>query len=117
MLEEARDILVGLAERRPEAGFIYRTLGGIYWSLGDLTEAAESFGRSTQLAPKSELSSLALFSMLLKVGRREEAYAEMRRFRALGPSEGYRLLLEELRDQLTDEEYLRLVGEKKPPSV
>jgi tetratricopeptide (TPR) repeat protein len=100
----AASMLERLALEYPNRPFILGMLGAIYRSLEEYERAVEYYSRTTALSPKSELASLGLFHSLWRVGRHEEAMAEMTRFTSVAPSKEYDLLVSESLGELVDEE-------------
>lgn len=82
----------------PNQAAILGMWGSIYFRLRDWERALPLYQRTVMLAPKSELASLGLFHSLWSHGRREEAFAEMRRFLCVADSAEYRQLLCDLRE-------------------
>lgn len=70
-------------------------LGNIAEHLDDFAEAEREFRRATQIAPKLELASMALFHALNEQSRAPEALDEMLRFATQRDSAMYRELVEE----------------------
>jgi len=104
-LSEAAAVLVSLADRYPEDAPVHGMLGHVYDGLGKTREAAASFRRATDLAPRSELASISLFHALYELGDLDAAFAEMRRFkRTQRPSPEYDLLINDLKEELPPEE-------------
>jgi tetratricopeptide (TPR) repeat protein len=92
----ARDILLDLVQRYPKNGGLHWFLGHLYWRLGRLDLAVESFAAATKIVPGSERASLGLFHCLWKQGRQVEALDEVKRFLALADSEDYREIIREI---------------------
>jgi predicted Zn-dependent protease len=98
-LDGSRETLEALSLEFPGRSAIWGTLGAIYFEQDRLEEAIGAFQKATVLSPQSELASISLFHALFDSGRRQDAFAEMRRFLALVPdSEEYRLLRSEMAD-------------------
>lgn len=96
-LTSARELLEKLAARDATIFGVWLTLGGIQMTQADYEAAERSFSVALDLRPASELASLALFHSLKRLGRTNDAFAEMRRFLALRPeSHEYELLKKEL---------------------
>src|SRR5437899_1823269 len=87
--DDAIRILRALAKVKPESASVQGLLGDVYWRLGRLKQAVQSFKRATELSPKSELASLGLFHTLWESGKTESAKAEMKRYIAVDNSEEY----------------------------
>ena len=87
--DDAIRILRALVKVKPESASVQGLLGDVYWRLGRLKQAVQSFKRATELAPKSELASLGLFHILWESGKMERAKAEMKRYLAIGNSREY----------------------------
>ena len=101
----AASILERLSLEYPNRPYILGLLGAIYYrSLGDYERAANYFGQTVSLSPKSELASRGLFFSLRELGRHEEAMAEMARFLSVAPSKEYDLLVRESLEDLDDED-------------
>jgi predicted Zn-dependent protease len=105
-LREAKEALNALAAARPSYPPVRGVLAGVLFELEEFTTAAEEFGTASRLSPKSELASLGLFHSLLRIGRRVDAIAELRRFIASQASPEYTMFL----DGLADAEYEEFVG-------
>ena len=86
---DAIRILRALAKIKSNSASVHGLLGDVYWRLGRLKQAVQSFKRATELAPKSELASLGLFHILWESGKMERAKAEMKRYMAVGNSREY----------------------------
>jgi tetratricopeptide (TPR) repeat protein len=92
----AKTLLLNLVSKHHEEGWLYWYLGHIYWRLGDLELAVNTFKRATAMAPQSERASLGLFHCLWQQGKTEEAMDEVARFMAIADSEDYREILAEI---------------------
>lgn len=68
-------------------------LGASLFSLDRSQEAARAFREVLKLRPKNEPASLGLFHSLWKLGDRQGAYQEMRRFLSIADSREYEQLL------------------------
>ncbi len=78
---KAVQILRRLAEEAPDRPSILGTLAGLEYQAGDY-ESAVATGRAVILmSPRSGLASVTLFHSLNRLGKTEEALAEMTRFR------------------------------------
>jgi tetratricopeptide (TPR) repeat protein len=78
-----------LVERRLRA-WANIMIGFIKWNrLQDIQGALPYFMEAVELAPRNEKASVGLFHLLLKLGRVDDAFDEMRRFLKLRPSEMY----------------------------
>lgn len=98
-LESAKKILLDLAEKDPTSTRTLAVLGDVCWDMGVLNEAANVFKRAIELAPTLEAVSLGLFHSLWKLGRREEALDEIKRFQAISDSEDYREIIKEINEK------------------
>ncbi len=78
---------------RPEAALV---LAELQLRQGYFRESTKLFSELVEMYPASEKASLGLFHSLWGIGRREDAVAEMRRYRADYESMEYRRLLREL---------------------
>ena len=95
-LEAAKNILIRLAEEKPESTAILAVLGDVYWDQGQLDDAVQTFRRAIVLSPTLEAVSLGLFHCLWKLGRRDEAIEEIKRFQMISDSQDYRDIIEEI---------------------
>jgi len=99
-LGNLRDTLAKLAEILSEQtkfdAPVLGLMGNIYWDLNDFTKALECYRKAVVIKPKSELASLGLFHTLWNLGKRDEAFDEMRRFLSISSSEEYSRLLSEM---------------------
>ena len=95
-LSESCEIFVELVRRNPKNAGLHWCLGHIYWKLGDLTQAVDTFRRATLLAPRSERASLGLFHCLWEQRKKTEALNEAKRFTAICPSKDYADIINEL---------------------
>jgi predicted Zn-dependent protease len=91
-LGEAEQKFNELLALNPASASVHALLADTLWDQGQLTRAITSFRKAVELAPKSEMASLGLFHTLLESGDREDAIAEMDRFRSLSDSEEYQTL-------------------------
>ena len=82
----------------PNKAAILGTWGSIYFRLKDWERALPLYQRTVMLSAKSELASLGLFHSLWNLGRRDEAFAEMRRFLSVSESAEYSQLISEMRE-------------------
>jgi predicted Zn-dependent protease len=80
-VEEALPILQELANQHPESGVLSATLANAYWDLEMFDQALHSFRTAITNAPASEKISLGYFHLLWFLNKRDEAVAEIRRFR------------------------------------
>jgi predicted Zn-dependent protease len=92
----ALTLLVSLAAAYPKSAAVVGYLAGIYFESKQYALAEKSFRKTSRLSPKSELASLGLFHSLWQLGRRREAFAEMRRLLKLTDSEEYKTLLRDM---------------------
>lgn len=93
---QALAILVPLSAEYPKSAAVIGYLAGVYFGLKDYVKAEKSFRKTTRLSPKSELASLGLFHSLCHLGRRREAFREMRRLLKVTDSEKYKMLLRDM---------------------
>jgi tetratricopeptide (TPR) repeat protein len=93
---QAIQILLLLSRQYPRSATVHGLLGGTYFELDDMGKAANAFTQAIRLNPKSELASLGLFHSLWERNQRHQAFAEMRRFLSIAPSEQYTTLLRDL---------------------
>ena len=100
----AAAIFEQLDAEHPNHAAILGMWSGIYHHLEDWERALPLYQRTVLLSPKSELASLGLFHSLWSVGKKDEAFAEMKRFLSHSESEEYRLLLEEIDEAAKDRE-------------
>ena len=100
-LKGALQMLHSLDLEYPNHAPVLGLMGGIYFSLDNFERAKMILERVVVMSPHSELASLGLFHSLWKLGLRDEAFAEMKRFLAIADSDEYQELLSEL---LTAEE-------------
>jgi hypothetical protein len=68
------------------------------------------------LSPKSELASLGLFQSLNDIGRKDEAFTEMRRFLSLSKSDEYNRFLHDVNNSLSEDfaKYLEFTDDASP---
>jgi predicted Zn-dependent protease len=93
---EAKKILLALAKEDGHSAPVFGVLGDVYWRLGLLNDASQSFARACALSPTSELASLGLFHTLWEAGQTGPAIDEMTRFLSISHSSEYAKLLGEL---------------------
>jgi predicted Zn-dependent protease len=93
---EAIALLNPLAAEYPKSAAVVGYLAGVYFGLNNYVKAEKSFRKASRLSPKSELASLGLFHSLWNLGRRREAFREMRRLLKVTDSEEYKMLLRDL---------------------
>jgi tetratricopeptide (TPR) repeat protein len=94
--DEAKEILLALAEEYEDSAPVFGILGDVYWRLGLLNEAIPCFVRASELSPQSELASLGLFHCLWESGQTDLALDEMERFLSASHSAEYAKLLRDL---------------------
>ena len=94
----AEGILKSIANRVDDKAAFHAVLASVLWSEGKITEAITSFSRATELAPSSEVVSVGLFHCLIKNGRVDDAFNEIRRFLATNESPEYVRLLREMKE-------------------
>ncbi len=85
-----------IMQSAPAAGL----LATLYWDQHNYAKAAKWFAVAVRLAPLSEKASLGLFHSLWEIGKRDQAFDEMRRFLIIGESTEYRRLLRDLKGEL-----------------
>ena len=95
-LSESCEIFVELVRRHPKNAALHWCLGHMYWKLGDLTSAVNTFREATLLAPRSERASLGLFHCLWEQRKKTQALKEARRFMSICPSKDYADIISEL---------------------
>ncbi len=100
LLGEAIEGLLELSQTHPKLATIFGVMGAIHREAGDWDKAVECFQRTVQLSPKSELASRGLFHTLMKLGRKDEAYNETRRFLSVSKSEEYEHLIKDINETL-----------------
>jgi tetratricopeptide (TPR) repeat protein len=95
----AKRILERLARERPDAFPVFLILGDVETDLENYEAAEKAFATAIALKPRSELASTAMFFALGRLGRDDDAFAEMHRFLALRPnSKQYKAILDELEE-------------------
>lgn len=87
----------------PNKAAILGMWGSIYFHLKDWEHALPLYQRTVMLSPESELASLGLFHSLWHLGKRDEAFAEMRRFLSITESAEYSQLLGEMHEGAQEE--------------
>ncbi len=115
--EQAKELLLVLADENADSAAVFGILGDVYWRLGSLPEAIQCFRRAVQLSPTSELASLGLFHSLWESGRYRQAREAMKRFVSISPSAEYARILGELiplPSATTKRQTGRRVASKKP---
>ena len=95
-LAEARNVLERLTVEDGATLAELAVLGDVYWDLGNLSAAIETFRRCTTMAPMNECVSLGLFHTLWQSGQHEQALDEMKRFVQSKDSNEYREILAEI---------------------
>jgi len=78
--EDARMLLLEILKEDANNRAALLMLGGSYFSSGKLSEAEMAFDRLILIAPGKGQYSIALFNVLWKLGRHEEALEEIKRF-------------------------------------
>jgi predicted Zn-dependent protease len=96
LLEEADSILLDLERQEPSNPAVSLVRAGILFGMNDFDGARVLFSRIVGSKPTSELASRGLFHSLWKLGRHDEAFAEMKRFLQIAESKEYRRLLSEI---------------------
>ena len=94
--DQAKEILLALADENEDSASVFGILGDVYWQLGSWENATRCFARAVKLSPKSELASLGLFHTLWESGQARLALNEMERFLSLSHSAEYAKVLREL---------------------
>lgn len=82
--------------KQPQSAALYAVLGGVYWDSGLMSLAEAALRTATQLAPRSETASLALFHILWECGEKEAAIQEIQRFNGIGYSNDYAIIIDEI---------------------
>ena len=78
--DEARLLLLEILKQDANNRAALLMLGGSYFSNGKYTEAEMAFERLILIDPGNGQYSIALFNVLWKLGRQEEALEEIKRF-------------------------------------
>jgi predicted Zn-dependent protease len=115
--EQAKELLLDLADENADSASVFGILGDVYWRLGSLPEAIQCFRRAVELSPTSELASLGLFHALWEAGQYRQAREEMKRFVSTSHSPEYARILGELiplPSTTTKPQAGRRVAAKKP---
>lgn len=73
----------------PRDGFVYDTLGFIYFRRGDMLKAIEMFERGKRLLPNNAVLAFHLGAALLQSGMEREGKEELRRSLELDPTHRY----------------------------
>lgn len=73
----------------PNEPSVHGYLGIVLLKLGNAELAARHFEVAAHLSPRNENNSLGLFHSLLKLGRKREAVAELKRFQSVSHSDDY----------------------------
>ena len=94
--DAAWSILSELQESYPDSAAIHVLLGDTLAKLGRWVEATHTLARAVELAPASEMASLALFHLLWRRGKQIEALEEMKRFLREHASDDYSEILKEI---------------------
>ena len=92
----AHDILSQLCKSDAATAAMFAVLGDVLWEMDCLSDAIHTFYRVTEMSPRSEVASLALFHSLFQAGRQDEAFGEMRRFLSIADSTEYETLLSDI---------------------
>ena len=98
-LHGAINILNELISIEPNSAKLRGTLANTYWELKNYEEANKQFKKSIELAPEWEDVSLGLFHCLWEQDRKEEAFAEMKRFMTISTSEEYKKILKDINEE------------------
>ncbi len=96
-LDEAEQLLTSLASAGDYQYEARKVLGTILLRTGRFDQAVDCFAELISESPGSESASLGLFHALWELGKTDEAFAEMRRYRATHESMEYRRLLRDLK--------------------
>jgi tetratricopeptide (TPR) repeat protein len=96
-ISKALDFLVDISNRYPEEKVVFILLGDLYWQQNDLEHARASFQKATELDPRLEIASLALYHTSWSSGLREAALEEMKRFILISHSSEYDRILQAFR--------------------
>src|ERR1700727_3950100 len=94
-LNEAIEILLRLAEEAPHQTSVIGMLAGLQFQAQDYESAAATARSATILSPRSGLASIILFHSLNELGKMDDAFAELMRFRRLAHYNEYDVLLTE----------------------
>ncbi len=100
--ETAIRILGELVVEEPESGPARMMLGAYLAHAGEPEEALPHLRRASELGPRSQLASRALFHALHDLDRKKEAAAELRRYLAVKDSSELRALLSEVEHGLSE---------------
>jgi predicted Zn-dependent protease len=95
----ALEIMKDLVDSNPRSAVLRSVLAGIFWELGELEIAEKEFKLAVGLDPESEKISLGLFHCLWDRQKKDEAFAEMKRFMAITDSEDYKKIIKEINRQ------------------
>jgi predicted Zn-dependent protease len=90
-----------LAREWPDDPAAVGMLAGLEFEVGDYESACMHGRLVTRQSPRSQLASHVLFLSLCELGRLDEAFAEIARFRALRPSQEFERTLAEMREGVT----------------
>jgi len=98
--ELAAEAFASIAEKYPDYAPAFGMCGAVLFSgLKKPREALPYCTRAVELAPKSEMASLALFHSLWALERDDEAIAEMKRFLQVGYCEDYVEIIQAMHDE------------------
>jgi predicted Zn-dependent protease len=89
-------ILRDLVAEIPKSAMLNATFANTLKAVNDIEPAIEHFQTAVKLAPTSELYSLGLFHIFWSLGRRDDAFKEMKRFMVVSDSEDYREIVAEI---------------------
>jgi len=104
-LDEALAQLVRLEGSGHHPGVLARVIGGLLlFEKEDVQRAIPHLLKAVELLPESERASVNLFHGLMRSGRDDEAFAEMKRYLASNRSEEYERLLADLKQELGPED-------------
>lgn len=90
------DILKELVKSNPTSATFSVVLGNALWDTGDLVLAEAELRKAVKLAPLSERNSLVLFHYLWEQNKKDEAFEEMKRFRAIAECADYDEIVKEI---------------------
>jgi predicted Zn-dependent protease len=102
-ISAAIKLLAKLAAKQQNKASVVGMLAGLQLDIGDFAGSASNARRAVNLAPKSDLASRILFHALFGLNQVDEAFREVKRFRAIKHSVEYDRILAELEnDTLRD---------------
>ncbi len=95
-LHEALNLIEQLIVEHPGKYKLLLIAAEIHWDLGTLDGAVNLCQLAIGLRPESEWASLGLFHSLWKMGKKDEALNEMKRFVSISHSEDYAEIIGDL---------------------